>query len=179
MKQNMLMKLSLVTGMALMTSMAWADDPMTSQTAMPNNNQPANSDNNNMASQMPLSPQKFVTDAATCGMKEVYVSQLALQKSQNDDVKSFANRMIRDHSAANRKLEKIAMEEGYSFPSTNLFTANDPNWNNTQLNHLPTDTIKGQAAEALIATNGQNLADYQAVQSLQTVSGTQFDRAYA
>jgi len=47
--------------------------------------------------------QTFVKEAGIGGMAEVELSKLA-QKSENADVKSFADRMIRDHTAANQEL---------------------------------------------------------------------------
>ena len=50
------------------------------------------------------SAQGFV-DGATIGNQfEIFSSQLALQKSQNDNVKQFAQQMIDDHTAAATKL---------------------------------------------------------------------------
>ena len=54
-----------------------------------------------------LTSQQFVSDAAVGGMKEIFLSEAALETSTNDDVKSFAKRMVKDHSKANEKLMKI------------------------------------------------------------------------
>jgi putative membrane protein len=62
-----------------------------------------------------LTSQQFVSDAAVGGMKEVFLSEAALVTSTNDDIKSFAKRMVKDHSAANKKLAKIAADEGLIF----------------------------------------------------------------
>src|ERR1700730_8389759 len=48
----------------------------------------------------------FVREAAIGGMAEVELSKIA-QKSENADVKSFADRMVRDHTAANEQLMAI------------------------------------------------------------------------
>ena len=62
----------------------------------------------------------FVKEAALGGMAEVELSKRA-QKSENADVKSFADRMIRDHTAANQELTTIARGLGIDPP-----TALDP-----------------------------------------------------
>jgi putative membrane protein len=62
----------------------------------------------------------FVKEAALGGMAEVELSKLA-QKSENAEVKSFADRMIRDHTAANQELTTIARGLGVDPP-----TALDP-----------------------------------------------------
>ncbi|MGH8214114.1 MAG: DUF4142 domain-containing protein [Rhodanobacteraceae bacterium] len=49
----------------------------------------------------------FASEAARGGMLEVRLADLALQKSSDSDVKSFANRMKKDHTAANDKLKGI------------------------------------------------------------------------
>ena len=53
-------------------------------------------------------PAVFVDDASAKGMAEIQTSQLALEKSQSADIKSFAQTMIEDHTAANKKLASIA-----------------------------------------------------------------------
>src|ERR1700733_7075509 len=78
----------------------------------------------------PVTSQSFVDQAAKTYLKEVHLGELALQKSENSDVKSFAKHMISDHSAACKKLQAIAMKEGLSFPDTNNMSWDEhPNWN--------------------------------------------------
>ena len=48
-------------------------------------------------------------------MAEVQLSKVA-QKSQNADVKSFADRMVRDHTAANEQLTAVAAGLGAELP---------------------------------------------------------------
>jgi putative membrane protein len=51
-----------------------------------------------------LSADKFVQKAAMSDLFEVESSKLALQRSQNEDVQAFAQRMIDDHTQSTRKL---------------------------------------------------------------------------
>jgi putative membrane protein len=162
----------MLTGALIVAQAAWADD----NSAMVPNNSAPNDSANPMA--MPLTAQQFACDAAVANMKEVYVSQLAMEKSGNADVKSFAEHMIMDHTANNKKLAKIAQEGGYMLPPTNTFAASDANWNNILLNRPDDATIKGQPAQALIMTNLLYVADYKAIHQLQMTSGAQFDQAY-
>lgn len=53
----------------------------------------------------------FVDHASAAGIAEIETSKLALQKSTSADVKSFAQQMINDHSAANRELASIAAKK--------------------------------------------------------------------
>lgn len=53
-----------------------------------------------------LSPQEFVTKASIANEFEIESSRLALEKSQNSDVKTFAEQMIDDHNKAGNKLKE-------------------------------------------------------------------------
>jgi putative membrane protein len=121
-----------------------------------------------------LTSQQFVSDAAVGGMKEVFLSKAALVTSTNDDIKSFAKHMIKDHSTANKKLAKIAGTEGLNFPPTNTFSADDPNWSDARISNP--DSLKG--AQILTMPNLPYLTDYLAVKHLQTLTGDQFDQTY-
>ncbi len=55
--------------------------------------------------------QEFVTKAAEGGLFEIQSSQLALKKSQDRDIRDFAQRMIDDHTKANDKLKSLAKNE--------------------------------------------------------------------
>lgn len=59
----------------------------------------------------------FVKMAAKGGTAEVEMGHLALEKSRNADVKAFASRMIKDHTAANTKLKALASSKGVEVPS--------------------------------------------------------------
>ncbi len=55
--------------------------------------------------------------AAKGGMMEVAMGQVAEQKAQSDDVKSFGKRMVADHGKANDELKSIAQQKGVKLPS--------------------------------------------------------------
>jgi putative membrane protein len=54
------------------------------------------------------SPAVFVDHASAKSIAVIQTSQLALEKSQSEDVKSFAQLMIKDHTDANQKLVTVA-----------------------------------------------------------------------
>ena len=55
--------------------------------------------------------QAFVTKAMQGGQAEVALGQLAQQKSQSEDVKQFAQKMVNDHSQMNEKwLKPVAKQ---------------------------------------------------------------------
>lgn len=62
-------------------------------------------------------PDKFWTEAAQGGMAEVMLANLALQKSQNEQVKTYAQMMIDDHTKANDELKTLAASKGATLPT--------------------------------------------------------------
>jgi len=54
-----------------------------------------------------VSNKDFVQKAAIGGMFEVESSQMALEKSHNQDVRNFAQMMIDDHSKVNNELKDL------------------------------------------------------------------------
>ena len=59
----------------------------------------------------------FMKKAAKGGMMEVAMGQVAEQKGQSEDVKSFGKRMVTDHSKANDELKSIASKKGVQLPT--------------------------------------------------------------
>lgn len=60
---------------------------------------------------------EFVEDAASSGMTEVKLGELAQQKAQNAEVKQFAEMMVRDHTKGGEALKQIARQHSISVPS--------------------------------------------------------------
>jgi putative membrane protein len=60
---------------------------------------------------------KFATAAANGGLAEVALGKLASQKSTNDQVKNFAEMMVKDHSKANDELMAIAKTKNITLPA--------------------------------------------------------------
>lgn len=56
-------------------------------------------------------PDGFVDDASAKGVAEIEVGKLALEKAVAPDVKTFAQMMVSDHTAANDKLKTIAQSK--------------------------------------------------------------------
>lgn len=68
-----------------------------------------------------LTPEKFVKKAAISNMFEIESSKLALEKTQNAQVKSFARQMIKDHQKAGDQLKKAVGEakmQGAAIPTS-------------------------------------------------------------
>jgi putative membrane protein len=59
-----------------------------------------------------LSPQEFASAAGVANLFEVQTSELALQRSQSDRIKAFAQMMVDDHNKAAGALQTAASTEG-------------------------------------------------------------------
>ena len=91
--------------------------------------------NSNIAANQPGSAQvlkptdsKFLMDAAYTNMLEIRLGQLAQQRAQSNEVKSFADRMIKDHTDAQNSLSSVAQAAGTSLP-TDLDAAGQKEYN--------------------------------------------------
>ena len=69
------------------------------------------------AATAPASAQEFVTKAAQGGLAEVELSKMAQTRAHAAAVKSFAARMVHDHTQANSALQAIAVRKGLSVPT--------------------------------------------------------------
>jgi putative membrane protein len=61
--------------------------------------------------------QRILGDLAQANMDEVAAAQVAQQKSQNDQVKNFAQQMITDHGQALKDVQTLAQNKGVTLPS--------------------------------------------------------------
>lgn len=59
----------------------------------------------------------FVEKAAVNGLTEVEAGKIALSKSQDPGVRSFAERMVKDHTMAHTELMGIAASKGIDTPT--------------------------------------------------------------
>jgi putative membrane protein len=59
----------------------------------------------------------FAREAAMGGMMEVELGRIAVQKSSNDKVKEFGQRMIDDHSKVGEELKGIAAKNNFNIPA--------------------------------------------------------------
>ena len=69
------------------------------------------------ASSLSEKDKTFMKKAAKGGTMEVAMGQVAEQKAQSEDVKSFGKRMVTDHGKANDELKSIASKKGVQLPS--------------------------------------------------------------
>jgi len=64
-----------------------------------------------------LDDATFVTMAASDGMHEVELGKIAQTMAKNDDVKKFAEQMVKDHTKANEELKTAAKAANIPVPA--------------------------------------------------------------
>lgn len=74
------------------------------------------SDSKRSGTLQPGADRDFVGKAALAGNAEIELSQLALQTSKNEKVRFYAEKMVKDHTAAARELKAIAAPRGVTPP---------------------------------------------------------------
>jgi putative membrane protein len=104
------MMLRLLTTTAVVAVGLLAAPPIFAQTG-----QPSHTAATSAKDALDQEDKTFVREAAIGGMAEVELSKIA-QKSENGDVKRFADRMIADHTKANEQLTSIATGLGVDLP---------------------------------------------------------------
>lgn len=65
-----------------------------------------------------VTPQSFASQAAIISKAEIELGQLALKNTQDEKVRTYAQRMVKDHSAADKKLQAIAAKENLQLPQS-------------------------------------------------------------
>jgi putative membrane protein len=55
--------------------------------------------------------RRFVTKAADSGQMEVHLAQLAVQRASNAEVRSYAQKLVDDHTMVNSELTTLAMQK--------------------------------------------------------------------
>src|SRR5688572_10927763 len=68
------------------------------------------------------SNDNFVAQAEEAGEFEIGSSRLAKNKSENEAIKQFADKMIADHTAAGEKLRAVAQAQGIGGDKANALS---------------------------------------------------------
>lgn len=71
----------------------------------------------NRAGNLASEDQEMMQDIAHANLAEIEVGKLALEKSQNEQVRKFAQRLIDDHTAAMKELQKLAQSKNAELPT--------------------------------------------------------------
>ncbi len=61
---------------------------------------------------------EFATNAADASLAEINFANLAVSTSSNNDIKAYANMMLKDHGAANDELIALAKSKNITLPVT-------------------------------------------------------------
>ena len=143
--------LALVAGMAIAAGVVTAN-AQTPPTSPPPQTTPREPANKTMPQPSTMSADAdFAHKAAMGGKHEVDGAKFAANKATNADVKALANRMIKDHTAANTELSSLMKSDGA----------------------MKDGAVKSDAAHGDMA-----MKDDKSNESWRSLSGVAFDRAY-
>lgn len=68
------------------------------------------------AQQLSAQDRTFMEDAAQGGIHEVQMGHLGIERGQSQAVKGFSQRLINDHTMANKELALLAKQKGVLLP---------------------------------------------------------------
>jgi putative membrane protein len=104
-----------------------------------------------------VSDKKFVHSALQGGTAEVRLGQLAIQKSNSEDVKQFAQKMIDDHTKMGDQMKEVAQKEGISVPSG--VPAKDKELE-TKLSSLSGESFDNAYIKAMVKDHQHDLSEF-------------------
>jgi putative membrane protein len=111
MKKNRTAAILLTVGLLIcLSGTASAQNTNSSTTSRP-------SDKMSQSMMLSSMDKKFMMDAAMGGQAEIAMARLALERSSNDAVKQYAQRMIDDHTKAGEELMQVASMKGITLPA--------------------------------------------------------------
>lgn len=102
--------------------------------------------------------KSFLEKGSQGNLAEVELAKLALKKSSNASVRSFAQRMIKDHEMLAKKMQPFLTQTGVQ-PSTKLNMEHQHLYN--KLNGLDGAEFDKQYVEAMDKDHHEDLEDYQ------------------
>jgi putative membrane protein len=118
------------------------------------------------AAQMSSADHNFVMNAAKGGKAEVELGTLASQQATNPAVKQFGERMVKDHTEANNRLQQIAQQKGMTLPNDlpddakqlkeRLTNMKGPEFDRTYMQNMVQDHQKDVAEFQQEADQGQD-----------------------
>jgi putative membrane protein len=93
------------------TQISWAQEP---GTAAPN--QSMSQKMKEGATQLMLTNDSFVKKVTIANRAEIDLANMAITKTEDAKIKSFAQRMLKDHTAAGTELQQIAQSKNIEIP---------------------------------------------------------------
>jgi putative membrane protein len=100
----------------------------------------------------------FVRKAMQGGMAEVQLGQMTLQKTNNDQVKQFAQRMIDDHTKMNDQMKPVAQQLGVDVPAQ---VSKKDRTTMSKLNALSGPAYDQAYIQDMVKDHKQDLNDFQ------------------
>ncbi len=139
--------------------------------------------------------QNFVQKASAGDQFELMTSRLALQKAQSADVKSFAQRMVDDHTMNAQELASVASQSGIAMAQGGSTMGSSSGTSGLSSDSTRGPTARGSSQGGTVGstdttgstTSTMNAGDMnarfdakqrQALDRLQNASGAEFDRLY-
>lgn len=118
--------------------------------------------------------EKFIKDAAMGGMMEVQMGKLGLKNGQSQAVKTYAQRLIDDHTKANAELKQLAAQKGVTLPDDHFASTSTSSGSGTESESART-RVRGAEGEE----HREHEAHARNLKKLESLSGTEFDREFA
>lgn len=107
----------------------------------------------------------FIAEAAEGGLKEIQFGQLALQKSNNDQVKTFAQKMITDHTQLNNDMLPFAQQAGIT-PPTQLKPKDQAEYD--QLSKLSGNAFDKKYIQSMVKDHNKDLKEFRQEEAVAT-----------
>jgi putative membrane protein len=101
----------------------------------------------------------FITKAIQGNLAEVQMGQLAQEKSQNADVKSFGQMLVKDHGDANAKATDVANQLGVTPPEE---PSKKQKADYAKMSKLSGDAFDKQFARHMVMDHKKDIREYQA-----------------
>jgi len=90
---------------------------MSSAGPMSGSNAAGTSGGTSSAGSLSRADQDMLKQLASANMSEIEAGKIALDKSKNEQVRNFAQKMVDDHTKAQAQLNQLAQAKGVSLPS--------------------------------------------------------------
>jgi putative membrane protein len=139
------------------------------------------------ASALKRADKRFITKVAEGSAKEVAIAQLAVQKSSNPQVKSYAQQLVNDHRQLNSELLQLAQSKGVSVELPEwVRSSGDSSMSVSNAASARTTTSESSSPAASEAPANMNVAsttDHELTsdrhyRNLARRSGADFDKAF-
>jgi putative membrane protein len=97
---------------------AETDKGMTGTTSSQSGKSMTGATTDNSTASVNKADQMMMRDLAYANLAEIEAAKIAQSKSQNEEVKSFAQKMIDDHTKAQQDLQQLAQSKNVTLPTT-------------------------------------------------------------